>query len=79
MQFTYSIYDGNPNQSGQCVWPAHDNEPMEALDIATAVKTVERIARKEGRECGEYEDGTTIWYLIWDEDEIIVGDGNVTL
>lgn len=83
MTFTYSIYDANPAYAGNCVWPAHNNEPIPPAadngDLNTAIAAVKQIMDTEGRECGEYEPGTTIWYTIWDEDETIAHSGTVTL
>ncbi len=81
--FTYSIYDANPAQSGACAWPDHDGEPIPAHadndDLNTAIAVVKQIAETQGRACGEYEDGTTIWYTIWDEDYTIAHSGTVTI
>ena len=77
--YTYTIFDGNPAEGGPTAWPTYTEVEIMARTPANAVRRVEREMRREGRDCGAYERGARLWYLIWDSEGLIIAEGSVTL
>lgn len=68
VEYTFSIFDANPNMSGTGAWPDYDRaevgeeycgSPQEALDYALDV------AKTEGEACGEYAAGDRLWVIVY--------------
>lgn len=76
---TYTIFDGNPAQSGPCNWPSHTDIPIRAATLENAVARIEKQAVRTAQESGEYEDGDRLWFIVWDKDGIAVHHGRVTI
>ncbi len=79
MQMTYTIFDGNPSESGPCAWPNHEGLPITEDTPDEALQKALAVAEAEGRECGEYAPGDRLWVEVWDEDGINVASGSVAL
>lgn len=63
--FSYTIFDGHPARSGDCAWPSHSDVEIDADSLNEAAEKVEAIMQSEGRSCGEYAEGSTLWAIIW--------------
>ena len=78
--YTYTIYDGDPTESGPCEWPSHTNIELRATCPRNALRRAFTTARRIGRACGEYSRGDRLWITVWDEAGIIVrGSDSITL
>lgn len=69
MNFTYSIFDADPDVSGSA-WPSHDDVEIYAEDEDEAIADAVEVAELEGSACGAYETGDRLWVLVWDADDI---------
>lgn len=78
-KFTYTIFDGNPHQSGPTAWPGHSEVEIEADTPEDVLVEALAEARAEGEASGEYENGDRLWVLVWNADNSIVAEGAVTL
>lgn len=74
-KFTYSIFDSDPNTSGDTEWPGHAHAQLRAADLAAAEERVEEIMSSASySEDDGYEVGQTVYAIIWDEDGTIVAE-----
>ncbi len=69
--YAYTIYDGDPDQSGPCSWP--DSEDV-AIEAENAVRAADRAL---GRACtearglpSEYAPTDRLWVLVTDSDGV---------
>jgi hypothetical protein len=78
-KYAYTIFDANPANSGSVAWPSHDEVEIEASSPEEALVAGLKEARKEGEASGAYNDGDELWVIVWDDDGIIVAEGNISL
>lgn len=72
--FTFTIFDGHPSQNRDRAWPHHRDVSISAASVHDAAVAVEKIVESEGRACGEYSEGTKLWYRIWNDGIIACTD-----
>jgi hypothetical protein len=77
--YTYTIFDCNPSQGGDCSWPSHIDVEVEADNPADALEQALEEAKLEGESRGGYSAGDRLWVLVWDKNEQVVADGSVEL
>lgn len=70
--YTYTIFDGDPNTSGPCSWPTHENIQTRGRSPESVARRVLEEARKEARACGEYGTGDALWVTIWQDDQVVL-------
>lgn len=75
--YTYTIFDDNPNSSSGTAWPTHQDIEIEeasdeaALDEVSHVMSVEAsgLNADDGYDVGQY-----LYAIVWDVDGVIVGE-----
>ncbi len=76
-KYTYTIFDANPNDSSGTAWPDHDDVEIESDSDDEAIETVRATMSVEaaGLNASDgYDVGQRLYALVWDADEIIVGE-----
>lgn len=74
--YTYTIFDGDPNLSSGTAWPSHQDIEIEAEGDDEALTYVLGKMAMEATGLSvsdDYEVGQRLYALVWDEDETIVG------
>lgn len=80
--YTYTIFDGDPSQSGPCAWAGHEGITIEADNDRDAENQVQVIL---GEECAglcdadEYRVGDTIHAIVWNDAGRIVATPSYAL
>lgn len=67
MNYTYTIYDAHPAQSGSCAWPGHADVALEADTAEEALDEVSDALEVEAAglsECDGYSAGQRIYAQI---------------
>jgi hypothetical protein len=71
--YTYTIYDADPNASGNTAWPSHNDLEIEAASDEEAIGDVLDVLEVEAaglNEADGYAVGQRIYANIWDADGI---------
>lgn len=66
-EFTYTIFDGNPSESGDCAWPSHTGIEIEADNVEQAMESAKTVARQVAKECGQYAHGDRVWVMVYED------------
>jgi glycine cleavage system aminomethyltransferase T len=67
MDYTYTIFDANPNEAGMCALPHLQNIELEAEDDEEAIAYIIEEMR-----C-EVDPGERLWAHVWNANGVIVG------
>ena len=81
-KYTYSVFDGSPNEGDCDAWPSHDQLAIEADSTEEALDDVLDLMSVEaaGLNASDgYESGDHIHAIVWDADGMIVGQPVYTL
>lgn len=75
MNYTYTIFDANPNESSGTAWDTHQDVAFVADSDDDARDDVRSVLETEA--CGlnpedGYEAGQRLYALVWDEDDILI-------
>lgn len=76
MQYTYSIFDSSPQESGDAAWPTHDGVKLDADSPEEAIEDVRDAMSVEAAGLNPsdgYSPGECIHAIVWDADGAIVG------
>lgn len=74
---TYTIFDANPNTSGSCAWPSHDDVEIDADSDYEAEVFVRSVMEAEAAGLSTddgYDVGDRLYAIVWDSDGVIVGE-----
>lgn len=80
--YTYTIFDGSPNNSSGTEWPDHLNIEIEAASDDEAIDEAIEVMRCEAAGLNvsdDYSVGDTLHAIVWDEDGTIVAQPTYTL
>lgn len=66
-EYTYTIFDADPAQSGPCWWPGAVGVRIEASTADDAAELALELALEQARACPDYTTGDRLWCVIWDE------------
>lgn len=75
-QYTYTIYDADPQSSGGTEWPTHTERRMVALSDDEAIDKVRNVMSVQAAGLSPadgYEVNQTLHALVWAEDGTVVG------
>lgn len=76
-EYTYTIFDANPNSSSGTAWPDHQDIEIEADSDEEALDAVIDVMCSEAAGLNPddgYDVGQLLYAIIWDADGTIVGE-----
>lgn len=75
--YTYTIFDANPNTSSGTAWPTHQDLDIEAESDEEALAAVRDVMSTEAAALNTedgYQVGQLLYAIVWDENTVIVGE-----